>query len=55
MQHLKIKEFSVIGLSVGGMWGAELAFTHPNTVKALVLMDTLDGSEPSETKQKYFG
>lgn len=55
MVQLKITEFAVIGLSVGGMWGAELAFKHPNAVKALVLMDTFLGSEPEETKKKYFG
>ncbi len=54
MQHLKIPEFAVVGLSVGGMWGAELAFKHPHAVKALVLMDTFLGSEPQGTKQKYF-
>ena len=54
MQHLNISEFAVIGLSVGGMWGVELALKHPSRVKALVLMDTFVGSEPAATKQKYF-
>lgn len=54
MEQLEIPEFAVIGLSVGGMWGAELAFKHAKAVKALVLMDTFIGSEPDGTKQKYF-
>ena len=54
MEHLGISEFAIIGLSVGGMWGAELAFKHPEAVKALVLMDTFLGSEPEQTKKKYF-
>lgn len=55
MQHLNIPEFAVIGLSVGGMWGTQLALKHPQSVKALVLMDTFVGSEPTSTQQKYFG
>ena len=54
MRHLGLSEFAVIGLSVGGMWGAMLALNHPSAVKALVLMDTFVGSEPEITKQKYF-
>lgn len=55
MKQLKIPEFAMIGLSVGGMWGAELAFRHPDAVKGLVLMDTFLGKEPDVTKKKYFG
>lgn len=54
MQHLGISKFAIIGLSVGGMWGVELALKHPYSVKALVLMDTFVGSEPEITKEKYF-
>ena len=54
MQHLGLSEFAMIGLSVGGMWGVELALKHPQAVEALVLMDTFVGSEPEVTKQKYF-
>ena len=54
MNLLGIREFAVIGLSVGGMWGAELALRHPEAVKALVLMDTFVGDEPLSTQQKYF-
>ncbi len=55
MQALKISEFAIVGLSVGGMWGTMLTLKHPEAVKALVLMDTFVGSEPATTQQKYFG
>lgn len=53
MQHLNLKEFSVIGLSVGGMWGAHLALNHKESVKSLIMMDTYLGSEPQSTEEKY--
>ncbi|PKF49960.1 alpha/beta fold hydrolase [Enterovibrio nigricans] len=55
MDHLDIETFSIVGLSVGGMWGAELALQAPSRVKSLVLMDTFVGYEPEITKAKYFG
>ncbi|MCP5469296.1 MAG: alpha/beta fold hydrolase [Chlamydiales bacterium] len=54
MQSLGISEFAVVGLSVGGMWGAELALMHPEAVKALVIMDSYLGREPEVTQNKYF-
>lgn len=54
MKQLGITKFAVIGLSVGGMWGAHLALKHPHAVSALVLMDTFVGDEPHATRQKYF-
>lgn len=54
MDHLSIERFSIIGLSVGGMWGAELALLAPQRVQSLVLMDTFLGLEPQVTHQKYF-
>lgn len=54
MQNLKISEFAVVGLSVGGMWGTHLALMYPQAVSALVLMDTFVGGEPQTTRQKYF-
>ncbi|MDX8431121.1 MAG: alpha/beta hydrolase [Candidatus Algichlamydia australiensis] len=54
MQHLEVDEFAMIGLSVGGMWGTHLALQHPEAVKALVLMDTFVGSEPSVSQKRYF-
>lgn len=54
MDELNIEKFSVIGLSVGGMWGADLALLAPERVTALALMDTFLGREPEVTHQKYF-
>ncbi|USH05487.1 alpha/beta hydrolase [Grimontia kaedaensis] len=55
MDQLDIDKFALIGLSVGGMWGAELALKAPTRVNALVLMDTFIGYEPEVAKAKYFG
>ncbi|NOZ24877.1 MAG: alpha/beta fold hydrolase [Nitrospirae bacterium] len=52
---LGLDRFAVVGLSVGGMWGAHLALEHPGKVKALVLMDTFTGPEPEENRSRYFG
>ncbi|CAM2942986.1 alpha/beta fold hydrolase [Vibrio mytili] len=54
MDHLQVEQFSIIGLSVGGMWGAELTAQAPERVKSLVLMDTFIGWEPEVTHKKYF-
>ncbi|MFH4665404.1 alpha/beta fold hydrolase [Vibrio cidicii] len=54
MDHLAIEQFSVVGLSVGGMWGAELVSQAPARVTSLVLMDTFIGLEPEVTHKKYF-
>ncbi|MCL9775087.1 alpha/beta fold hydrolase [Vibrio methylphosphonaticus] len=54
MDELKIATFSVVGLSVGGMWGAELTALAPSRVKSLVMMDTFVGLEPEVMHTKYF-
>ncbi|AYV21832.1 MULTISPECIES: alpha/beta fold hydrolase [Vibrio] len=54
MDELEIDEFSIVGLSVGGMWGAELTALAPARVKSLVLMDTFVGLEPEVAHAKYF-
>lgn len=54
MDSLGIDKFAVVGLSVGGMWGAELAALAPERVSALMLLDTYLGSETPEEQQKYF-
>ncbi len=51
---LGLEQFAVIGLSVGGMWGAHMALAHPEAVTALVLMDTYTGPEPDESMTRYF-
>lgn len=54
MEKLGIDEFTLIGLSVGGMWATEIALKKPESVKALILMDTYVGAEPEKTKALYF-
>lgn len=54
LDHLEIDKVSVIGLSVGGMWGIDLALTAPERVDQLVLMDTYAGAEPDATRNHYF-
>ncbi|AMG29278.1 2-succinyl-6-hydroxy-2,4-cyclohexadiene-1-carboxylate synthase [Grimontia hollisae] len=54
MDSLDIEQFALVGLSVGGMWGTELALKAPGRVNALVLMDTFIGYEPEVAKEKYF-
>ncbi|MGF1760990.1 alpha/beta hydrolase [Photobacterium sagamiensis] len=54
MDHLNIDTFSLVGLSVGGMWGTELTVLAPSRVKSLVLMDTFVGFEPEVMHKKYF-
>ncbi len=55
MDHLDIETFSIVGLSVGGMWGCEVVSLIPSRVASLVLMDTFVGLEPEVTHAKYFG
>lgn len=54
LDSLDIYEFSVVGLSLGGIWGAELASLIPQRVKSLVLMDTFVGLEPEVSHKKFF-
>lgn len=54
MDSLSIDDFSVIGLSVGGMWGAELALAAPTRVKTLVMMNSFIGYEPEVARAKYY-
>ena len=53
LDHLSIDTFSVIGLSVGGMWGVELALMAETRVRSLVIMGTFLGSEPEKTQAAY--
>ncbi|AXM97128.1 alpha/beta fold hydrolase [Pseudomonas plecoglossicida] len=54
LDALDIARCHLVGLSVGGMWGVELAADHPERVDRLVLMDTYLGAEPEATRMKYF-
>ncbi len=55
VKALGLEHIAVVGLSVGGMWGTRMALDYPETVKALVLMDTYTGPEPLESRNRYFG
>ena len=54
LDHLDIAEANLVGLSVGGMWGARLALLAPERIISVVLMDTYLGAEPEATCQYYF-
>ena len=54
LDHLGIQRFAMVGLSVGGMWGAELALLAPEQVTALALLDTFLGAEPADSRARYF-
>ncbi|MEJ6818578.1 alpha/beta fold hydrolase [Pseudomonas sp. LF-5] len=54
LDHLEIDRVTLVGLSVGGMWGVRLALSAPQRVNGLVLMDTYVGVEPEPTRQYYF-
>jgi pimeloyl-ACP methyl ester carboxylesterase len=53
MDRLGIERFAMLGLSLGGMWGAELAMQMPDRVTALALLDTYLGPEPPISRAKY--
>lgn len=55
MDSLEIEHFSIVGLSVGAMWGAELVLKTPSRVQALVMLDSFIGFEPEVTRAKYDG
>jgi len=55
LEMLNIDHCAVVGLSIGGMWGAQLALKHPKRVSTLVLMDTSVAPEPIESQQRYLG
>ncbi|AVQ07312.1 TPA: alpha/beta fold hydrolase [Xanthomonas vasicola pv. zeae] len=54
LDALELPQCAVVGLSVGGMWGAELAMRAPERVRSLVLMDTFMGAESQAARTRYF-
>lgn len=54
LDQLDIARINLVGLSVGGMWGARVALQAPERVNSLVLMDTYLGAEPAATRDYYF-
>ncbi|WP_122425239.1 alpha/beta fold hydrolase [Pseudomonas viridiflava] len=54
LDHLNIRRCTIIGLSVGGMWGAIAALSAPERINGLVLMDTYLGNESEAMKAYYF-
>ena len=55
LDALGIEECVLVGLSIGGMWGVELAHMPPDCIKGLVLMDSFVGLEPQITCERYLG
>lgn len=54
MTKLGIEKYAVVGLSVGGMWGTQLALSFPEVVTHLMIMGTFVGEEPKDRQQEYF-
>jgi pimeloyl-ACP methyl ester carboxylesterase len=52
IDRLDVERFTLVGLSVGGMWGTELALLAPKRVTELVLMGTFVGVEPEVTRHR---
>ena len=55
MQSLNIEQFHLVGLSVGGMWGTQLALDHPSSVLSLTVMGSSVEAEPVEKQAHFLG
>lgn len=53
MDYLGIDQATIIGMSQGGYAALRVALTHPNRVKALILMSTRSGADEAEAKAMY--
>lgn len=53
MDTLEITDFSIIGLGVGAIWGAELVLAAPARVNHLIMLGSFIGFEPEVTRAKY--
>lgn len=54
MDALGIERCAIVGLSVGAMWGAELALMAPERVSHLAMMATSLAPEPEASRGRYF-
>jgi pimeloyl-ACP methyl ester carboxylesterase len=54
IDRLGVSRFSIVGHSVGAMWGAELALVAPERVRSFVLLNTSLQQEPGTTRGRYF-
>ncbi|HLP18586.1 MAG TPA: alpha/beta fold hydrolase [Bacteroidota bacterium] len=55
MDHLKIRQAIIVGLSMGGYIALRAAERHPARIKALVLCDTKSAADSNEAKIKRSG
>lgn len=55
LDALGLEQCAIVGLSLGGMWAAELALEAPDRVSGLVLMDTSLAAEPAESRDQLLG
>jgi pimeloyl-ACP methyl ester carboxylesterase len=53
LDRLGVEKAKVVGLSLGGMWGAEMALLAPDRVTSLVLMATSLAAELTESREAY--
>jgi len=55
LDRLGVDRFALVGLSAGGMWGAELALRAPDRLSGLALLGTFVGPEPAQLRDRYHG
>jgi pimeloyl-ACP methyl ester carboxylesterase len=53
LDRLGVDRFVLVGHSIGGMWGAELACLAPERVTAIALLSTFVGPEPDNNRERY--
>lgn len=53
LDQLGVDQFAMVGLSVGAMWGAELALMAPRRVSRLMLIATSLAGEPDVDRERY--
>jgi len=53
LDQLEVEKAAIIGLSLGGMWGAELALIAPARVSSLALLATSLAAEPPKSRAEF--